>query len=62
LSQARINWEGCARKGIQHKNGGDGRGGHQSVRMGWQSIQIVVASACVTFILLQKIQKMVKKI
>jgi len=22
LSQARINWEGCARKGIQHKNGG----------------------------------------
>ena len=27
LSQARINWEGCVRKGIQHKNGGDGRGG-----------------------------------
>jgi len=27
LSQARIHWEGCARKGIQHKNGGDGRDG-----------------------------------
>ena len=26
LSQTRINWEGCARKGIWHKNGGDGRG------------------------------------
>jgi len=25
LSQARINWKGCARKGIRHKNGGDGR-------------------------------------
>ena len=24
LSQARINWEGCARKGIRHENGGDG--------------------------------------
>jgi len=27
LSQARINWEGCIRKGILRKNGGDGRGG-----------------------------------
>ena len=27
LSKARINWEGCARKGIRHKNGGDGRDG-----------------------------------
>ena len=27
LSQARKNWEGCGRKGIRHKNGGDGRGG-----------------------------------
>jgi len=34
--------------------------GHQLVWMGWQSIQIVGASACVIFILLQKIQKMVK--
>jgi len=32
----------------------------QLVWMGWQSIQIVGASACVTFILHQKIQKMVK--
>jgi len=23
LSQAKINWEGCGRKGIRHKNGGD---------------------------------------
>jgi len=27
LSQARINWEGCVRKGIWCKNGGDGTGG-----------------------------------
>jgi len=27
LSQARINWEGCVRKGILRKNGGDGRVG-----------------------------------
>jgi len=27
LSQARINWEGCARKGIRHRNGGDSRDG-----------------------------------
>jgi len=26
LSQARINWECGARKGIRHKNSGDGRG------------------------------------
>jgi len=26
-SQARINWEDCARKGIWYKNGGDGRYG-----------------------------------
>jgi len=34
--------------------------GHQLVWMSWQSIQIVGASACVIFILLQKIQKMAK--
>jgi len=34
--------------------------GHQLVWMGWQSIQIVGVSACVIFILLQKIQKMAK--
>jgi len=27
LSHARINWEGCTRKGIRHKNGGNGRDG-----------------------------------
>jgi len=27
LSQARINWEGCGRKGIWCKNGGDDGGG-----------------------------------
>jgi len=27
LSQARINWEDCARKDIRRKNGGDGRNG-----------------------------------
>jgi len=27
LSQARINWEGCVRKGNLRKNGGDDRGG-----------------------------------
>jgi len=27
LFQAMINCEGCARKGIWHKNGGDGRDG-----------------------------------
>ena len=26
LSQARINWEGCGRKGIRRKNGADGGG------------------------------------
>jgi len=61
LSQARINWEGCARKGIRRKNGGDSRGGrHQLVWIWWQSIRIVGASACVIFILHQKIQKMAK--
>jgi len=56
-----INWKGCAKKGFWHKNGGNCRGGHQLIRMGWQSIWTVGASACVIFILLQKIQKMAKK-
>jgi len=34
--------------------------GHQLVWMGWQSIWIFGASACVIFILHQKIQKMAK--
>jgi len=58
LSQARINWEGCARKGIRRKNGGMAEMGHQLVWMGWQSIHTVGVSACVLFILQQKIQKM----
>jgi len=56
----RINWEGCARKGIRRKMVGMVEVGHQLVWIGWQSIQIVVASTCVIFILHQKIQKMVK--
>jgi len=35
--------------------------GQQLVRMGWKSIHTVGASACVIFILLQKIQKMSNK-
>jgi len=34
---------------------------HQLVRIGWQSIWIVGASACVIFTLLKKIEKMVNK-
>jgi len=33
LSQARINWESCVRKGILRKNGGDGRG--VGTKSGW---------------------------
>jgi len=34
LSQARIYWEGCSRKGIQHKMGDDEGGGTDS-HLGW---------------------------
>jgi len=37
------------------------RWGHKLVRMGWQSIRIVGVSACIIFILLQKIEKMANK-
>jgi len=60
LSQARINWEGCARKSSLRKNGGMAEVGAPISLDGWQSMQIVGASACVIFILLQKIQKMAK--
>jgi len=42
-------WEGCARKGIRStlKMVGIAEMGHQLVWMGWQSIWIVGASACV---------------
>jgi len=61
ICQARINWEGCVRKGIRRKKMvGWQRWGHQLVWMWWQSIRIVGASACVIFILHQKMQKMAK--
>jgi len=47
-------------KGIRRKNGGMAEMGHQLVWMAWQSIRIVGASACVIFMLHQKIQKMAK--
>jgi len=59
LSQARINWEGCARKGIWRKNGVDGRDGAPISLVRWQSIRIVGVSACVIFILHKK-NKMMK--
>jgi len=36
LSQARINWEDCGRKGIWHKNGGMMEVGHWLVRIEWR--------------------------
>jgi len=49
LSQARINWEGCGRKGIRRKNGrGDGGGGTDSPD-GVASRRIVGESASVIF-------------
>jgi len=36
VSQARINWEGCSRKGIRHKNGGMVEVEAPIVRMGWR--------------------------
>jgi len=57
LSQARKNWEGCTRNGIWRKNGGDVRdGGTNLSGLGG----IVGASACVIFILHEKIQKIEK--
>ena len=35
LSQARIKWEGCGRKGIRRKNGGMMEVGRLLVRMEW---------------------------
>jgi len=63
LSQTRINWEGCVRKGILRKKWwGWQRWRHQLVWMRRQSIRTFGASACVIFILHQKIQKMAKRI
>jgi len=48
LSQARINWKGCDRKGIRHKNGDDG-GGSLISRDGVAPSHIVCVSAYVIF-------------
>jgi len=61
LSQARINWDSCARKGIQHKMVRMAELGVPISQDGWQCIRIVDAYACVIFILLQKIRKMANK-
>ena len=53
LSQARINREGCVRKGIRRKMGGWQGLGRQLVGLGWQSIRIVGVPASVIFSLLQ---------
>jgi len=42
---AQKNWEGCGRKGIRHKNGGDDGGGVLISPDGVASSQIVSASA-----------------
>ena len=49
LSQAGINWEGCGRKGIQRKNGGDDGGGGTDSPDGVASRLIVGAPASVIF-------------
>jgi len=45
LSQARINWEGCSREGIQCKNGGIDGGGLLISPDGVAPTQIVGVSA-----------------
>jgi len=42
LSQARINWEGCCRKGIRHKNGGMREVGRWLVWMEWRPVGLSV--------------------
>jgi len=51
----------CQDGNLAYKWWGWQRWGHQLVGMRWQSIWIVGASACVIFILHQKIQKMANK-
>jgi len=61
LSQARINWEGCARKGIGRKNSVDDRdGGTNWSGWGGSPSGLLVCLPVFIFILHQKIQKMVK--
>ena len=45
LSEARINWEGCGRKDIQHKKWGDDGGGSLISRDGVAPSRIVGVSA-----------------
>jgi len=49
LSQARINWEGCSRKGIRHNNGGDDGGGSLISPVGVAPSLTVGESASVIF-------------
>jgi len=49
LSQAKIKWEDCDRKGIQRKNGGDDGGGSLISPDGVAPIQMVGVSASVIF-------------
>ena len=50
LPQARIKWEGCGRKCIRHKNGGDDGGGPLISLDGMAPIWMVGVSASVTFL------------
>jgi len=49
LSQAKIKWEGCGRKGIRRKNGGDDGGGSLISPDGVLPSQMVGVSATVIF-------------
>ena len=49
LSEARINWDGCGRKDVWHKDGRDDGGVSLISPDGVASSQIVSASACVVF-------------
>jgi len=49
LTQSRINWEGCGRKGILHKDGGDDGGGSLISPYGVAPSWIVGVSASVIF-------------
>ena len=49
LSQARINWEGCSRKGIRRKNVGMMEAGAPIVRMGWHPDGLLVLLPLLSF-------------
>jgi len=57
LSQSRINWESCSRKGVWRKNGGNAGGVGTDSPDGLTSSGIVSAFASVIFPLLHKTQK-----